>query len=401
MLRPEIVEQARARGWRMPTIRKLFEALDVLLAVSRCHGEHDGVPMAPAFELTHPLALSFLDKRAPTGLPKRARYRRGKTAEQEKEAQRTRSQHRSADADWRDRVEKLAALGLIHYRPGRGLAKHVRDAAPVPSVYALPIVWEKLKTTGRDWIARALDAPKAFFAAAHWARRDLLWELLTGAKKPSGTYAKRSALARWLGPPAAEAPSLPVEIPARRDDERVQAQPVAEHNAEAREGWGMVRAALDGIVPGRRKPQKARPKMVRAEFPGVAGVVSRVNNAPLLGEELTTLVTSQDSSAPPHERAGIARGFFGSLRSLARSSGEDDKPNGARLHSKRGSGRKSEPESPEPSCGRCADSGELARIAASIPPQRCDCTKGEQASAFTIATAAAPRRHSHLEGPGK
>jgi hypothetical protein len=337
MLRPLIVERARKRGWQMPTIRKLFEALDVLMAASRCHGEHDGVPMAPAFELTHPLALALLDRRQPTGLPKRARYVRGKTEDDETEAQRKRSQHRSADADWRQRVERLDELGIIHYRPGRGLAKHVRTAAPVPSIYALPIVWEKLKTTGRRWIARALAEPKKWFASAHWARRDLLWQLLTGAAKPVGTYAKRSALARWLGSPAV-APDLPVELPAERPVSRelLQEQPVAEHNEEAREGWQMVRDAANGIAGAWKWATK---KTATVELPGVVSVEARAQSQPLLGEEQTSFVSSPGTRAPTHKRPGTARATPGELRSREKPTDDGGTPDAGQLQLLRGSGR--------------------------------------------------------------
>jgi hypothetical protein len=380
MLRPLIVERARKRGWHMPTIRKLFEALDVIMAASRCHGEHDGVPMAPAFEMTHPLALALLDRRMPTGLPKRARYVRGKTEDDEKKAQRARSLHRSADADWRERVERLDALGIIHYRPGRGLAKHVANAAPVPSVYALPIVWEKLKVAGRGWIARALDKPKRFFASAHWARRDLLWQLLTGEPKPTGTYAKRAALARWLGAPDSVAPDLAVELPARREVEPVQALVVAEHNEEAREGWGMVNAAKDAIRPGRAKPAQ---KVALVEFPGVVSVSARAQSQPLLGEELPSVVTSQGSSAPTHERAGTARGIFESLRSWARPSDESAKAREAELHSKRASGRET--------CARCEDVGTLPAVGAT-PGRACpDCCSKAEVPPHMLLQPSAPQ----------
>jgi hypothetical protein len=405
LLVPRILDGCASRRWR--NAGELVRVLDTVLALSATVGEHEGVPLAPAWECTHPLALRYYARRAPDVDALERRHNRADEDE--------RDRYRSQDRRWRRGVQRLAELGIITYEPGRGLAAHERRAAPIPSVYGLPALVELLGARGRRWIARAL-LDRTLLPTAHWARRTALWRMLFGDAPPDSIEERRRRLRAVVDdapPPRADPLALAAVDAAPTPRAAARALEVATAEDPPHAGWQLVHAALEA-------PRQPLPELV-TELPGVSSCGGPV--VPLWAHStslpfpdlLRSVGTRQESPAPTEHasspstlRAWVerlrGRGSASTGSSSARSArsgfrggtvDDDDTASVGRVAWRPGCGIARRHATEPPLCPRCEDTGQLARVAHTIDPAPCpDCARRHDAGANTLVAAGVEPAHT-------
>ncbi len=199
-LRPQLRVDVAAQGWK--NFPLLWSVLDTLIEQSQRQGAYDGVGsavgMAPAWESSHGLLLSWLKRRHPVHM---------KTLQ--------RALHRLRD------------LGYIVYRPGHGTPQHAEER--VPSTFGLPWVYEAAGEAGAVFCAGQVNSRKI-----RQGRRHMLARFMMGA---AATVAEVAAVAMRCADAAATRAAVDLR---QRQRALVRAHEIARERRE-REALGLCR----------------------------------------------------------------------------------------------------------------------------------------------------------------